>query len=95
MPKNYPAIFAYERELPRRYFYNIHISMLLDGFNKIGNSIFVYDGTNDSSMGIDLIRKKEYEGYKDIPDIENLEFKFPKNWEIYINQIELDINIFI
>ena len=58
------------------------------GINYESNSILMIEL-------IDLIRKKEYEGYKDIPDIENHKFKFPKNWEIYINQIELDILDFL
>lgn len=40
---------------------------------------------------IDFIKAKKYEGYKDILEIENHEFKFPQSWQYFINKIELKI----
>ena len=40
---------------------------------------------------IDLIKEKKYEGYNNIIEIEQYEFKYPKNWNFFINQIETKI----
>ena len=40
---------------------------------------------------IDLIKEKKYEGYNNIIEIEKYEFKYPKNWNFFINQIETKI----
>ena len=40
---------------------------------------------------IDLVKAKKYKGYEQIVDIENYEFKYPKNWNNLLNVVENDI----